>query len=167
MKTVDVTVHYLEMVPSRRTPKAKRDDVSVVHVVAPSVEYYRTLYDGVGSDYRWLSRRKLSDDELASVIHDPQNEMHVLHVEGNPAGFAELDRRQSGEVELVQFGLLPDYIGQGLGTWLIDWTIDRVATYEAKRFWLHTCSLDHPAALVTYKKAGFAQYNQTQIRRDW
>jgi hypothetical protein len=36
-------------------------------------------------------------------------------VEGVPAGIAELDRRIECEIELVQFGLMPEFIGQGLG----------------------------------------------------
>jgi GNAT superfamily N-acetyltransferase len=120
----------------------------------------------VGKDYYWLSRRKLSDEQLATVIQDRRNELHVLHVDGSPAGFAELDRRRTDEIELVQFGLIADFIGQGLGKWFLQWTIDTAWSYEPKRFWLHTCTLDHPAALPTYKKAGFVQFNEKVIRRE-
>jgi GNAT superfamily N-acetyltransferase len=119
----------------------------------------------VGSDYHWLSRRKLSDSELGTILEDPMIELHVLQVDGSPGGFAELDRREANEIELVQFGLMPDFIGQGLGKWFLQWTINKVWSYRPTRFWLHTCSLDHPAALPTYKKAGFAQYNEERIRR--
>jgi len=113
---VDVTVYYLEMLaPSQRSVQAPRDGLTVLHDQAPSVPHYRFLYDAVGDDYNWLSHRKLTDVELAAVIHDPQNELHVLHVDGSPAGFAELDRRQLDEIELVQFGLMLKFIGQGLG----------------------------------------------------
>ena len=164
---VEVTVFYLEMLaPSDRSVPAPRDGLTVVHAQSPTVPYYRSLYDAVGSEYYWLSRRKLSDAELATIIDDPMNDLHVLHVDGTPAGFAELDRRQSDEVELVQFGLMPNFIGQGLGKWFLQWTIDRAWSHQPKRFWLHTCSLDHDAALPTYKKAGFVQYKQEEIRRE-
>jgi len=140
--------------------------MTVLHARTPSVPYYRFLYDSVGGEYHWLSRRRLSDDELAAILNDPLNEVHVLHVDGSPAGFAELDRRQPDEVELVQFGLMPDFIGQGLGSWFLQWTIDEVWSYQPKRFWLHTCTLDHPAAIPTYKKAGFIQYKEERIRRE-
>lgn len=87
-------------------------------------------------------------------------------MDGSPAGFAELDRRRPGEVELVQFGLMGDFLGQGLGTWFLQWTIDRAWSYRPTRFWLHTCTLDHPAALSFYKKAGFAEYKREEIRRE-
>jgi GNAT superfamily N-acetyltransferase len=129
------------------------------------VPYYRFLYNAVGKDYHWLSRRRVSDAELATIIQDPRNELHVLHVDGSPAGFAELDRREPDEVELVQFGLMPEFIGQGLGKWFLQWIIDTVWRYQPRRFWLHTCTLDHAAALPVYKKAGFVQFKQEAIRR--
>ena len=108
----------------------------------------------------------MSDEALAAILGDPRNELHVLHVDGTPAGFAELDRRQPDEIELVQFGLMPDFIGQGLGKWFLQWTIDKAWSYEPKRFWLHTCTLDHPAALPNYTKAGFVLFKQEAIRRE-
>ncbi len=167
MELVDVTVYYLEMLThSQRSVSAPRDGLSVLHARTPSVPYYRFLYSAVGEDYHWLSRRKLSDAELATVIHDPQNELHVLHVDGSPAGFAELDRRQPDEIELVQFGLMSDFIGRGLGKWFLQWTIDKAWDYQPKRFWLHTCTLDHAAALPVYTKAGFVQFKEEAIRRE-
>ena len=66
-----------------------------------------------GSDCGPIS--KLSDEALAALIGDTRDEWHVLHVDGTPAGFAEFDRRQPHEVELVQFSLMPEFIGKGLG----------------------------------------------------
>ena len=128
--------------------------------------YYRSLYDAVGQDYYWLSRRKMTDEALDAIIGDPRDELHVLHVNGQPAGFAECDRRQPDEIELVQFGLLPAFIGQGLGKWFLQYIVDKAWSYEPKRFWLHTCTLDHATALPNYLKAGFVQYKQEAIRRE-
>ena len=164
---VEVTVYYLEMLAPPEHAVEPRSELTVVHAQRPSVAYYRFLYDSVGKYYHWLSRRKLSDGELAAILGDPLNELHVLHVDGSPAGFAELDRRQSDEIELVQFGLMPDFIGQGLGKRFLQWTIKLAWSYQPKRFWLHTCTLDHPAALPTYKNAGFVQYKEETIRREW
>lgn len=108
----------------------------------------------------------MSDEALTAIIGDPRDELHVLHVDGPPAGFAELDRRQPHEIELVQFGLMPEFIGQGLGKWFLQWTIDKAWSYDPKRFWLHTCTLDHAAALPNYLKAGFVQFKQEAIRRE-
>jgi GNAT superfamily N-acetyltransferase len=158
---VDVKVTYLEMFarPSRTVPPP-RDGLLILHARHPTIAYYRFLYDTVGGPWQWLRRRMWSDEQLAAVIHDPRDEVHVLHVDGVPAGFAELDCRTEGEVELVQFGLTPEFIGQRLGPYFLHWTIDHAWSLAPKRFWLHTCTLDHPAALPMYQKAGFAVYKE-------
>ena len=163
---MDVTVTYLELLarPERVVPPP-RDGLAVVHARKPTLAYYRFLYDAVGRRWQWDSRKRLSDAELAAIIHDPRDEVHVLHVEGVPAGFAELDRRVEGEIELTQFGLMPEFIGQGLGKYFLQWAIDRAWAYGPLRFWLHTCTLDHPAALPTYLKAGFRIYQEERTVR--
>jgi GNAT superfamily N-acetyltransferase len=167
MTVVDVKVNYLEMLaPCSRTISAPREGLSVIHARKPTVAYYRFLYNTVGQDYHWYSRGKLSDADLAGIIHNPLNEVHVLHVEGTPSGFAELDRRKGDDIELVQFGLMPEFIGQGLGRYFLKWTIDKAWSYQPRRFWLHTCTLDHPAALPNYQKAGFTIYKEETIQRD-
>ena len=154
-------VTYLQMFarPERVVPPP-REGLAVVHAKKPPVSYYRFLYNAVGRDYDWTSRRKLSDTELAALLNDPRLEVHVLMAGGVPAGFAELDRRVEGEIELVQFGLMPDFIGQGLGRYFLQWTLDQAWNYSPRRFWLHTCTKDHPAALPNYLKAGFAIYKE-------
>ena len=167
MEPVEVTVYYLEMLAhSNRFVPAPREGLTILHIPSPTVPYYRSLYNAVGKDFNWLSRRKMSDEALAAIIGDPRDELHVLHVDGTPAGFAELDRRQPQEIELVQFGLTPNFIGQGLGKWFLQWTIDKAWSYQPKRLWLHTCTLDHAAALPNYLKAGFVRFKQEAIRRE-
>src|SRR5262245_3879305 len=158
---MSVKVTYLEMLARNEgAVPPPRDGLLVLHAKRPTVAYYRFLYDAVGGPWDWVSRKKLSDDELVRIIHDPLDEVHVLFVEGVPAGFAELDRRQGGEVELVQFGLTPEFIGRGLGRYFLRWAIDRAWGYKPRRLWLHTCDRDHPNALPTYLKAGFAVYKE-------
>lgn len=167
MEIVGVTVYSLEMLSSsRRSVPAPRDRLSILRVDAPTVEFYRDLYNSVGRDFHWLNRRKLTDAELAAIIQNPSNELHVLHVAGMSAGFAELDRRQPDEIELVQFGLLPEFIGHGLGKWFLQRTIEQAWSYQPRRVWLHTCTLDHPAALPNYLKAGFVLFKEETIRRE-
>jgi GNAT superfamily N-acetyltransferase len=164
---MEVTVYYLDMVsrPERVVPPP-RGGLTVVHARTPTVRYYRFLYDAVGGPWQWLSRRKLSDEELARLLQDPRDEVHVLHVDGVPAGFAELDRRAEAEIELVQFGLMPEFIGRGLGKYFLQWVVDRAWSYGPRRLWLHTCTLDHPNALPNYRKAGFVLYKEvTQLRQ--
>jgi len=165
MPTIDVKVFYLEMLAhARRTITPPRDGLAVIHARKPTVAYYRFLYSTVGKDYSWRTRGRMTDDELAASLHHPQHEVHVLHVDGTPAGFAELDCRQPDNVELLQFGLMPGFLGQGLGKWFLQWTIDKVWSQQPRRFWLHTCTLDHPMALPNYLKAGFKLYREEMTK---
>ena len=72
MPIVDVKMYYLEMLarPGRTVPPP-REGLTVVHARKPTVAYYRFLYDSVGGAYHWISRTKLTDAELATLIHDP------------------------------------------------------------------------------------------------
>jgi GNAT superfamily N-acetyltransferase len=167
MAVVDVKVFYVEM----RTPPSTAvpppcDGLTVIHAKKPTVAFYRFLYHTVGRDFHWRSRGKLADTELAAILNNPANEVHVLSVDGTPAGFAELDRRVEGEIEITQFGLMPEFIGQGLGKWFLAWAVARAWSYGPRRLWLHTCTLDHAAALPNYLKGGFALYREEMIQRD-
>jgi GNAT superfamily N-acetyltransferase len=134
-------------------------NITVRHVKEPTIEFYRHIYDAVGGQWNWTSRKKLPDAELARIIGDPRVEIHILLVGDQPAGFAELDRRQPGEIELVQFGLVAEFIGRGMGRYFLQWVIDKAFSYNPQRFWLHTCTEDHPAALPNYLKAGFETFD--------
>src|SRR5262249_2385598 len=167
MPVVDVKVYYLEMLaPNHRKAASPREGLAVIHGKKPTVAYYRFLYNSVGKDYHWYSRGRLPDAELAATIQHPLNEVYVLHVDGVPAGFAELDVRKEVEIELVQFGLMSELLGKGLGKYFLQWTIDKAWSYRPRRFWLHTCTLDHPAALPNYLKAGFAVYKEEMMKRE-
>jgi GNAT superfamily N-acetyltransferase len=156
-----ITTTYLQMFNHpMRVVSPPRDGLIVVHARQPSVSYYRFLYDAVGRDYDWTSRKKLSDTQLASLLSDSRTEVYVLMVDGVPAGFAEFDRRVEGEIELVQFGLIREFIGLGLGRYFLQWTIDKAWSNSPRRMWLHTCTKDHPAALPNYVKAGFTIYKE-------
>lgn len=164
--SLQTTVTYLEMraAPARVPCPAPAGGIEVRQAQRPSVPFYRFLYDGVGASWAWFERKALSDEQLAAIIGDPLVEVHVLRVDGTPAGYAELDRRRAGEVELAYFGLMPQFIGQGLGRFLLDCAIDRAWSPGLRRLWVHTCDLDHPRALAVYQKAGFRIYAQRRER---
>lgn len=145
---------------SQRVVPPPREGLTVIHAKTPTTSYYRFLHDTVGQNYNWTKTQKLTDAELAAILNDSRVEVHVLMADGVPAGFAELDRRIDSEIELVQFGLMPEFIGQGLGRYFIQWVIDKAWSYGPKRFWLHTDTKDHPAALPNYLKAGFVVYKE-------
>jgi prephenate dehydrogenase len=117
--------------------------------------FFRYLYREVGRAWHWTDRLVWNDDDIRAYLAQPGLELWVLQVDGAPAGYAELHRREGGEVELVYFGLMPDAIGRGLGGAFLSAAVDRAWDGETRRVWLHTCTLDHPHALSNYRKRGF------------
>ncbi|MBV8586533.1 MAG: GNAT family N-acetyltransferase [Verrucomicrobia bacterium] len=157
---VTVVTTYLEMFqPPAALPPEAPPDSRVEQVYEPLVSFYRYLYDTVGGPWLWIDRRRMSDEALDAIIRDPGVEIYLLSVRGQPAGFCELDCRNPTEVELAYFGLIPEFIGRGLGPYLLRYAIDRAWRTQPGRVWVHTCSLDHPKALETYRRAGFAIYH--------
>lgn len=131
----------------------------LLHVEDMTVSFYRYLYRAVGEPWLWWIRNELADEELRDIIGNPLVEIAVLYVGGVPAGFFELDRRVENEVKIVYLGLLPEFIGRGLGKWLMSLAVDAAWSHEPERVWLHTCDWDHPRALLTYQWAGFDVYD--------
>lgn len=165
---LDVTITYLEMRerPARGPARPPRltEKIALMRAERPTVGFYRYLYNSVGQPWRWYERNQLSDEKLAAIVQDEKVEVCVLYYGGTPAGYVELDLRQDREIELAYFGLIPDYIGIGLGKYLLDWAIDSAWERNPNRLWVNTCTLDHPAALPVYQKAGFVPYAQEVIR---
>ena len=67
------------------------------------------------------------------------------------------------QVELVFFGLMPEFIGRGLGNYFLRWAIDQAWTHDPDRVWVHTCTEDHVNALPIYQKIGFEAVGQETI----
>lgn len=160
---LDVVVTFLEMraPPSAPPPKPPALKLAVLKAENISVAYYRFLYAEVGRDWTWYERRGVADADLAVQIQDPQVDVFVLHVGGQPAGYVELDRRRlPDEVEIRFFGLMAGFIGRGLGPWLLDWGVREAWRHAPRRLCVNTCSLDHPKALALYQRIGFAAVSQ-------
>ncbi len=161
MPHITTRTTYLEMrEPPAGTLVPPRADIGVRELGGPSVSQYRDLYRSVGADYCWVDRLVMPDEELRRILVDPRVNIFVLETAGVSAGYSELDRRTGNDIELAYFGLFPGAIGQGLGRFLLNWTLHAAWSYEPARVWVHTCDLDHPAALPNYLQAGFQVYEQ-------
>jgi hypothetical protein len=161
MPIVKTKTTYLEMfAPPSSVEKPPQDDVDVIHLERPSVELYRWLYRSVGAPFQWVDRLVMPEEELRSIIHHDRTNIYLLRLAGETTGYAELDRRTDGQIELAYFGLFTQFLGQGLGKFFLNWVMHKAWSFHPERMWLHTCDLDHPAALPNYVKAGFEVYDE-------
>ncbi|MFC4351317.1 GNAT family acetyltransferase [Fodinicurvata halophila] len=168
---LDTEITYLEMdsVPSFEADSLRfPPGCHLLEAPDPTLSFYRFLYNTVGAPWLWWERRIMPDRELSAILQDPRVELLVLYKQGIPAGFAELDRRHPGEVELAYFGLLPDFIGQGLGPPLLRHAVQCAWQTQGESqvavLKVHTCNLDHPRALALYQTVGFTVRSRKQRR---
>lgn len=129
-------------------------------VPSPDFDWFRALFRRVGEDWLWSSRLKMSDHELAAIIHAPGVEVYAVESESRDEGLLEFDFRKAGVCELAFFGLAPSLVGRGAGRWLMNRALERAWSAPVSRVWLHTCTFDHPAALAFYQRSGFRPFRQ-------
>ena len=161
---VVAVVTYLEMTepPSGDVPESS---LSLERVEAPEPSDYRALFRLVGARWLWFSRLLMDDTALSAEIRQPGVEIFkVVDADRRDAGMLELDFRKAGECELAFVGLVPELSGKGHGRWLLAEALRRAWREDVSRVHVHTCSLDHPAALSAYRRAGFTAYRRAVER---
>jgi hypothetical protein len=166
MKCVLARTTYLEMLsPPTAAPAPSPAGTRIERLREPTLATYRHLYNGVGGAYNWVDRNLMPDDALLRIITDELVEIDVLYSGNQTAGYVELDRRTPGEIELAYFGLFPNFIGRGLGKYFLSWALVRAWSLQPRRVWVHTCDLDHVAALPNYMQACFAIYEEKFVEQ--
>ncbi|HLK61114.1 MAG TPA: GNAT family N-acetyltransferase [Chthonomonadaceae bacterium] len=156
MKRSVVTYHLEMRSPAECRPAQRpHPGLRVERVNPPSPELNRCLYTTVGKDWHWTDRLVWTDAQWNEYAHRPEVQTWMGYVQDTPAGYFELEKQPQDNVEIVYFGLLPDFIGQGFGGHLLTRAVECAWQMGARRVWVHTCSLDHPAALSNYQARGF------------
>lgn len=159
---VDVTITYLEMtsISQLRPRKINDNDFKISEVKIPLPEYNRFFYTAVGGDYYWVDRLKWNHKQWLDWLQRPEVHTWAAYYQGTPAGYFELEEQPDNNVEVAYFGLIPQFSGRGLGGHLLTVTIEKAWALGAQRVWVHTCSLDSPAALQNYEARGFRVYRE-------
>jgi GNAT superfamily N-acetyltransferase len=136
-------------------------------IETPGLDWFRDLYRRVGEKWLWLSRAGMPDAELLAIIQSPLVGVYALAQDGHDEGLVELDFRVPGQCEIVSFGVTEKLIGSGAGSWMMNRALELAWSPQVTRVWLHTCTLDHPAALAFYQRAGFRPFRrQIEIDHD-
>lgn len=158
-----VTTTYLEMThPSNAIPFGGERAIEMRRAEIPSPELNRFFYRTVGADWCWYQRLGWSREDWLRYLDRPELETWVGYCSGTPAGYFELEAQAGGNVEIAYFGLLPAFVGRGLGPELLSAAIDRAWRLQPMRVWVHTCTLDHPRALENYRGRGFEIYKSEE-----
>ena len=158
-----VRTTYLELAAEAplQPPARDRPDYELRQAVAVSPEFSRFLYTSVGWRWSWNRRLPWSQAVWQEYLSSAYLETWVAYLDGVPAGYFELrvEPPDSGDgAEIVQFGLLPAFVGRALGGHLLCDAVARGRVAGTGRVWLHTCTEDHPHALVNYRARGFVPF---------
>lgn len=159
---VDITTWYLEMTrpPAASDARPHPEGLRIERCLSPTLSYYLYLYNTIGERWAWAERRLQTADEIRELLAAPWFRLFVPSLHGVPAGMVEVHARNFPEVELKYFGLMPEFIGKGIGLATLFWTVEQVFAEGAMRLWLHTCTQDSPNALPVYQKAGFTIFDE-------
>lgn len=157
-------VTFLEM-RERPTVEVPASPLRMRRIAHPDAATYRDLFRLVGAPWLWFSRLVMDNAKLEEIIRDPQVELYAVEDEhGRDCGMLELDFREFGECELAFLGLVPELSGKGHGRWLLAKAVNLAWRDSVSRVHVHTCTLDHPAALATYRRAGFVAFKRAMER---
>jgi len=157
MPSVQVVRTYLEMRSPEdlRPPATPRDPLRLEPIESCPTSFFRYLYAEVGRAYHWTDRLSWTDEQVRAHLADPAVSLWLLTSRGAPAGYFELRAHGDQSVEIAYFGLLPESVGRGWGGYLLTLAVEAAWELKPDRVWLHTCTLDHPAALPNYLRRGF------------
>ena len=130
-------------------------DLRVERMDIKCPEFNKFLHTMVGYDYRWGGRADWSKDDWYKFVNRDEMQTWVAYMSATPAGYFELAKLPQGDVRIQDFGLLPQFIGIGLGGHLLTIAIKHAWEMGASKIWLSTCTHDHPHALKNYLARGF------------
>ncbi|MDF0729543.1 GNAT family N-acetyltransferase [Pseudomonas entomophila] len=147
--------------PSELKAKPARADLQIIECEIPQPQLNRFLYQLVGAAWNWTDLNRWSDAQWQALVEQPGHRTWVAYHRGAIAGYFELYRPDGHEVEIRYFGLAPQFFDQGFGGVLLSEAIARAWEWPGtRRVWVHTCSLDHPAALANYQARGMRMYKE-------
>ena len=150
-------ITHLEMTaqPKGRAHLPLNAKAALMRAEAIPLHFYRYLMYRTGKPWNWVYRLRMTDDDLAAIVHAPTTDIDVLYLDGAPVGFFEIDRSREGVSDLAYFGLMGHAIGRGVGRWFLREAVDSAWRSDPQKVTVNTCTLDHPAALGLYQKLGF------------
>jgi len=151
--------NYLEIKSLNQLSEIKKsgDNYSLNQVIPNDFQLNKFFYKQIGKNYQWVDRLIWTDKNWIEYVSSPNLFTFVLKNNDDIAGFFELMYHKD------KLGLLKEYIGKKLGGYMLSEAIKKSFSYNVKRVWVHTCSLDHKNALKNYLSRGMKIYNTETV----
>ena len=135
----------------------------VVQLVQPSdFQLNKFFYKNVGKNHHWVDRLVWTEKQWNEYVSNKKVKTYILKKQDDLAGYFELILHQN-EIEIAYLGLLEEYQNKKLGSFLLSSAIKNSFSYQTKRVWVHTCSLDHKNALNNYISRGMKIFKKETV----
>lgn len=168
MARAKVLVTHLELrTPGDLRPAKVVEGLSVRLVFPPVPGFNRRCYETIGAQWHWRDRLRWSDDDWARWLATPGVRTWEFLHDGHPGvGYAELATDAGGGTEIVYFGLMPEFVGRGMGGDSLTRIVGVAWSLPSTRVWLHTCTFDSPMAILNYEARGFQRFKVVEEWRE-
>lgn len=165
---IATVVTCLEMLtPPEHTSSVLPEGITLDLLEQPDLDAYRRLFKKVGADWLWFSRLLMNDRQLSAILNSEKVDIYIIRDGEEAVGLLELDFSTSGQCELSFLGLTRYATGKGLGRAIMNQAIAFAWAKPIERFWVHTCTFDHPSALQFYIRSGFTPFAlQVEVQAD-
>ena len=157
-KALKAHITHLEMTARPKTvlPYPANIHTAVMKVREIPLPFYYHIYRQVGARWHWVDRIRLAEDKLVKLLHAETTHIHVLYVNGAPAGYFEFHELPDAAIELTHFGLMQHALGLGVGKWFLQQALYAIWDFSPQKVSVTTNNLDHPRALQLYQMFGFS-----------
>ena len=163
--TNQIERNYLEIKSLNELVEVKKplDNLFLQKVDPPDFQLNKFFYKEIGKKHRWVDRLVWSDKNWNDYLNTVGISTYILKYEKDLVGyFEQIFHKNDFETEIAFFGILEEYLGKKLGSYLLSEAIKKSFECGSKRVWVHTCSLDHKNALSNYLSRGMQIY-KTEI----
>ena len=163
--TIKVKRNYLEIKSLSELVEVKKplENLILQKVDPPNFQLNKFFYKEIGKNHRWKDRLVWSDKNWIDYLNTVGISTYILKYKKDLVGyFEQIFHKNDFEIEIAFFGILEEYIGKKLGSYLLSEAIKKSFECGSKRVWVHTCSLDHKNALSNYLSRGMQIY-KTEI----
>ncbi|MEA3445313.1 MAG: GNAT family N-acetyltransferase [Bacteroidota bacterium] len=161
MTEKEVTTFYLEMTGTEKfKPKAGFEKAMHIQEIENDAFINFMLFAGVGLPWKWYSRLAWTPDDWKKYFNKNVCKTFLGFRNKQLIGYFELEIQENKNVEIKFFGLLPQFIGSGIGGYFLSHAINSAWQLGAKRIWLHTCSSDNENATANYISRGFEIFKE-------
>ena len=147
--------NYLEInsLSELNESKIVEEGYSIKLVEPVDFQLNKFFYKNVGKNHHWVDRLVWTEKQWTEYVSNKKVKTYILKKQDDLVGYFELILHQN-EIEIAYLGLLEEYQNKKLGSFLLSSAIKNSFSYQTKRVWVHTCSLDHKNALSNYIARG-------------